>query len=60
MKARHASRKVQGDHKQQVARKQSVCLHNRLVDDERMADGRTTGKLICKECGAIIPPRSHA
>jgi hypothetical protein len=34
------------------------CSHTRLVDEYRTPDGHETGKLICKECGAIFEPRS--
>lgn len=30
------------------------CTHSRIVDDY-IIEGKKTGKLICKECGAILP-----
>lgn len=33
------------------------CTHNRLVDYHFSEEGRKTGKLICKECGAIFPEK---
>ena len=30
------------------------CTHSRLVDYHLSKEGRRTGKLICKECGAIF------
>ena len=35
------------------------CQHSRMLGDEYTVDHQKTGKLICKECGAIIAdPRS--
>jgi len=34
----------------------SACVHGRMVNDERTADGMATGRLICVECGAVVPP----
>lgn len=31
------------------------CTHGRMVDDERKADGSRSGRLICMECGAVVP-----
>jgi hypothetical protein len=33
----------------------SPCTHNRMVEDEQMPDGRKSGRLICMECGAVLP-----
>jgi hypothetical protein len=33
----------------------SSCVHGRMVNDERTPDGQTTGRLICMECGALLP-----
>lgn len=35
------------------------CGHGRLVDEHRTPDGNDTGKLICRECGTIVEPRSQ-
>ncbi len=32
-----------------------ACHHNRVVDHLITSNGQTTGKLACKECGAIFP-----
>jgi hypothetical protein len=32
----------------------TMCVHGRLVDDEWGADGQRTGRLICRECGAVL------
>lgn len=38
-----------------VKRKTSTaCTHSRMLADEYTADNKKTGKLICKECGAIV------
>ena len=34
------------------------CCHTRVVDYFTTHDGQNTGKLVCKECGAIYP-NSH-
>lgn len=31
------------------------CLHSRLVDEARNADGNKTGQLVCLECRAELP-----
>ena len=33
----------------------STCRHRRAIDAEISADGKRTGNLICKECGAVFP-----
>jgi len=34
---------------------QENCDHKRAVDYELSEGGKETGKVICKECGAILP-----
>lgn len=36
-------------------KKKENCLHQRIVDYHYDDKGQRTGKLTCKECGAIIP-----
>ena len=31
------------------------CTHSRMVEDERMPDGKKSGRLVCMECGAVLP-----
>lgn len=31
------------------------CTHSRMVEDEQMPDGKKSGRLICLECGAVLP-----
>ena len=31
------------------------CLHRRIVDDVRNADGKKTGRLLCLECFTEFP-----
>jgi hypothetical protein len=26
-----------------------------MVEDERMSDGKKSGRLVCMECGAVLP-----
>ncbi len=33
----------------------SPCTHSRMVEDELTADGLKSGRLICTECGQILP-----
>jgi len=35
--------------------RQKPCTHSRVVDYVLTKDGKRTGKLKCKECGAILP-----
>jgi len=35
----------------------TTCAHGRLVDYEVSADGKKTGNLICRECGAVFPEK---
>lgn len=38
-----------------LKRKTSIaCTHSRMLIDEYTPDKKKTGKLICKECGAIV------
>ena len=34
--------------------KKKVCAHQRMVDDHVNEQGAKTGRLVCRECGAII------
>ena len=36
------------------AKGEEACLHRRLLDTERTAEGEETGRFICKECGAVV------
>lgn len=31
------------------------CTHSRMVEDEQTADGKKSGRLICMECGTVLP-----
>ncbi len=31
------------------------CAHSRMVEDEQTTDGKKSGRLICLECGAVLP-----
>jgi hypothetical protein len=31
------------------------CTHSRMVEDERMSDGKKSGRLVCMECGTVLP-----
>ncbi len=31
------------------------CTHSRMVQDEQTADGKKSGRLICMECGMVLP-----
>lgn len=31
------------------------CTHNRMVDDEKTSDGKKSGRLVCMECGTVLP-----
>lgn len=31
------------------------CTHSRMVEGERMPDGKKSGRLVCMECGAVLP-----
>jgi formylmethanofuran dehydrogenase subunit E len=35
--------------------KRAVCAHQRMVDDHYNEQGRKTGRLVCRECGEVIP-----
>lgn len=32
------------------------CAHSRMVEEERTSDGKESGRLVCRECGAVLPP----
>jgi hypothetical protein len=32
-----------------------LCHHVRVIDSLTTQDGETSGKLVCRECGAILP-----
>lgn len=34
------------------------CAHSRMVEDERTPDGKKSGRLICMECGTVLPDTS--
>lgn len=36
----------------------SPCMHNRMVDDEQMPNGKKSGRLVCMECGTVLPDAS--
>lgn len=31
------------------------CTHGRMVEDERTPDGNKSGRLVCMECGTVLP-----
>ena len=31
------------------------CTHSRMVEDEQTFDGKESGRLVCRECGALLP-----
>lgn len=33
---------------------ESLCYHQRLIDDVRTRSGKPTGKVLCLECGSIF------
>lgn len=33
----------------------SLCAHGRMVEDERNPDGQKSGRLVCMECGMVLP-----
>lgn len=33
----------------------SSCTHSRMVDDEQAPDGKKSGRLVCVECGTVLP-----
>ena len=33
----------------------SPCTHSRMVEDEQTPDGKKSGRLICMECGTVLP-----
>ena len=35
-----------------------ACTHSRMVEDERTAEGKKSGRLICMECGTVLPDTS--
>jgi hypothetical protein len=35
--------------------KRAVCAHQRIVDAHYNAQGKKTGRLVCRECGEVIP-----
>lgn len=35
-----------------------ACAHSRMVEDERTPDGKKSGRLICMECGTVLPDTS--
>jgi len=47
-----SSQKV--DRPSQRTKAGAACAHARVIDYEFSADGKKTGNLVCKECGAII------
>jgi hypothetical protein len=34
--------------------KRAVCVHQRMVDDHYNAQGKKTGRMVCRECGEVI------
>lgn len=32
-----------------------TCTHSRMVEDERTPAGEKSGRLICMECGSVLP-----
>jgi len=39
---------------------QKPCHHTRVIDSLIAQNGQSTGKLVCRECGAIFPnPRQN-
>lgn len=38
----------------------AVCAHQRMVDDHYNEQGKKTGRLVCRECGEVIPDRVKA
>ena len=37
-----------------AAKDERACSHGRLLDTERTAEGQETGRLVCRECGAVL------
>jgi hypothetical protein len=35
--------------------KKKVCAHQRVVENYFTDKGQPTGKVMCRECGAVIP-----
>lgn len=35
-----------------------ACAHSRMVEDERTPDGKKSGRLVCMECGTVLPDTS--
>ncbi len=33
----------------------SPCTHSRMVEDERTPDGEKSGRVVCMECGTVLP-----
>ncbi len=31
------------------------CTHSRMVEDERTPDGEKSGRVVCMECGTVLP-----
>ena len=31
------------------------CTHSRMIEDERTPDGEQSGRVVCMECGAVLP-----
>lgn len=40
--------------------KRAVCAHQRMVDDHYNEQGKKTGRLVCRECGEVIPDQVKA
>jgi formylmethanofuran dehydrogenase subunit E len=41
-------------------REREICAHQRMVDDHYNEQGKKTGRLVCRECGEVIPERVKA
>ena len=33
----------------------SLCTNSRMVEDEQTPDGKKSGRLVCIECGTVLP-----
>jgi len=31
------------------------CTHSRMIEDERTPDGKNSGRVVCMECGTVLP-----
>jgi hypothetical protein len=47
--------KVNGINGLSKPKKAKVCVHQRVVDYHYNDNGKPTGNLVCRECGAVMP-----